>query len=36
MNLLQKLFNGWWPEVSLIGTVPAYGIYARHVKGVNN
>ena len=31
-----EVLNGWWPEVSLIGTVPAYGIYARHIKGVNN
>ena len=29
-----EVLNGWWPEVSLIGTVPAYGIYARHVKGL--
>lgn len=29
-----EILNGWWPEVSLIGTVPAYGIYARHIKGL--
>ncbi|MBK8882034.1 MAG: right-handed parallel beta-helix repeat-containing protein [Bacteroidales bacterium] len=29
-----EVLKGWWPEVSLIGTVPAYGIYARHIKGL--
>ncbi len=29
-----EILNGWWPEISLIGTVPAYGIYARHIKGL--
>jgi hypothetical protein len=29
-----ETLNGWWPEVSLIGTVPAFGIYARHIKGL--
>lgn len=24
----------WWPEFYLVGTLPAYGIYARHVKGL--
>ena len=25
---------GWWPEFHLVGTLPAYGLYARHVKGL--
>jgi hypothetical protein len=25
------VLNGWWPEVSLLGTIPAYGLYARHI-----
>ncbi|WP_303316276.1 glycosyl hydrolase family 28 protein [Flavivirga abyssicola] len=25
---------GWWPEFHLVGTLPAYGIFARHVKGI--
>lgn len=33
-----EVLKGWWPEVSLIGTVPSYGLYARHIKGltINN
>jgi hypothetical protein len=29
---------GWWPEFSLVGTLPASGLFARHVDGldVNN
>ncbi|TXE07238.1 glycoside hydrolase family 28 protein [Seonamhaeicola algicola] len=28
----------WWPEFYLVGTLPAHGIYARHIKGlfINN
>lgn len=34
---LETLGN-WWPEFSKVGTLPAYGIYARHINGltVNN
>ncbi len=33
-----ETLKGWWPEFSLVGTLPAYGIYARHVNGlyINN
>lgn len=34
-----EVLEGWWPEYTRFGgTVPAHGIYARHVKGlsVNN
>ena len=24
----------WWPEFFLVGTLPAYGIYARHINGL--
>ncbi len=32
------VLDGWWPEFHLVGTLPAYGIFARHVKllSVNN
>lgn len=30
----QEVLNGWWPEFSLVGTLPASGIYARHVDGL--
>lgn len=23
----------WWPEFYLVGTLPASGLYARHIKG---
>ena len=26
---------GWWPEFHLVGTLPAYGLYLRHVDGLN-
>ncbi len=29
------VLKGWWPEFHLIGTLPAYGVYARHIKGLN-
>lgn len=29
------VLGNWWPEFSLIGTLPAHGIYARHVKGLS-
>ncbi|WP_010181176.1 glycoside hydrolase family 28 protein [Aquimarina agarilytica] len=28
------VLKDWWPEFHLVGTLPAYGIYARHVKGL--
>lgn len=27
-----EVLDGWWPEFSLVGTLPASGIYMRHVK----
>lgn len=30
-----KVLNGWWPEFSLVGTLPAYGIFARHVENIS-
>lgn len=29
----QEVLKGWWPEFGLVGTLPASGIYARHIKG---
>lgn len=29
-----ELLDGWWPEFHLVGTLPASGIYARHIKGL--
>ncbi|MEL7589150.1 MAG: glycoside hydrolase family 28 protein [Prolixibacteraceae bacterium] len=29
-----EVLKGWWPEFSLIGTLPASGFYARHVDGL--
>ncbi|TXG38616.1 glycoside hydrolase family 28 protein [Seonamhaeicola maritimus] len=33
-----ETLGDWWPEFYLVGTLPAHGIYARHVKGllINN
>lgn len=33
-----ETLGDWWPEFYLVGTLPAYGIYARHVNGlfINN
>lgn len=28
------VLDGWWPEFHLVGTLPSYGVYARHVKGL--
>ncbi len=28
------VLKDWWPEFHLVGTLPAYGVYARHVKGL--
>ncbi|WP_298319465.1 glycosyl hydrolase family 28 protein [uncultured Aquimarina sp.] len=32
------VLDGWWPEFHLVGTLPAYGIFARHVSdlSINN
>lgn len=30
-----ETLEGWWPEFHLVGTLPAAGIYLRHVKGVS-
>jgi polygalacturonase len=30
----QEVLNGWWPEFRLVGTLPASGIYARHIDGL--
>lgn len=29
------VLNGWWPEFSRIGTLPASGIFARHIDGLH-
>ncbi|WP_298537536.1 glycosyl hydrolase family 28 protein [uncultured Algibacter sp.] len=29
------VLDGWWPEFHLVGTLPAYGIYARHVNNLS-
>ncbi|AUP80539.1 glycoside hydrolase family 28 protein [Flavivirga eckloniae] len=29
-----ETLSGWWPEFHLVGTLPAYGIYARHINGL--
>lgn len=29
-----EVLNGWWPEFSLVGTLPASGLFARHVDGL--
>ncbi len=26
--------KGWWPEFHITGTLPTYGLYARHIKGL--
>ena len=33
-----ETLDGWWPEFSKVGTLPASGIYARHIDGlyINN
>jgi polygalacturonase len=28
------VLDGWWPEFHLVGTLPASGIYARHMDGL--
>ncbi|QBG46623.1 glycoside hydrolase family 28 protein [Verrucomicrobia bacterium S94] len=34
-ELTPDVLEGWWPEYSRLGaTVPAFGIYARHVDGL--
>ncbi|MDV7185877.1 glycosyl hydrolase family 28 protein [Lutibacter sp. TH_r2] len=30
-----ETLGGWWPEFSKVGTLPASGIYARHIKGLS-
>ncbi|MFC2112528.1 glycoside hydrolase family 28 protein [Bacteroidota bacterium] len=30
-----EVLDGWWPEFRLVGTLPAYGIYARHLKNLS-
>ena len=29
-----EVLKNHWPEYSLIGPLPAYGVYARHIKGL--
>ena len=29
-----EVLNGWWPEFHLVGPLPGYGFYVRHVKGL--
>ncbi|PWJ58034.1 glycosyl hydrolase family 28 [Dyadobacter jejuensis] len=33
-ELTLPVLGNWWPEFKLLGTLPAFGIYARHVKGL--
>lgn len=30
----QEVMEGWWPEFYGVGTLPAHGIYARHMDGL--
>ena len=30
-----EILNGWWPEFSKVGTLPASGIFARHMNGLH-
>lgn len=30
-----ETLDGWWPEFHLVGTLPASGIFARHVDGIS-
>lgn len=30
-----ETLEGWWPEYSLVGTLPAHGIFVRHVDGLS-
>ena len=30
-----EVLNGWWPEFSLVGTLPASGFFARHINGLH-
>jgi polygalacturonase len=29
-----EVLDGWWPEFHLVGTLPAFGLYARHIRGL--
>lgn len=29
-----EVLDGWWPEFSLVGTLPASGLFARHIDGL--
>lgn len=29
-----EVLGEWWPEFYLVGTLPAYGLYARHLNGL--
>lgn len=29
-----EVLNGWWPEFSLVGTLPASGFFGRHIDGL--
>ncbi len=29
------VLDEWWPEFHLVGTLPSYGIYARHIKDLH-
>ncbi|ANQ49188.1 glycoside hydrolase family 28 protein [Flammeovirga sp. MY04] len=33
-ELTPEIMKGWWPEFSLLGTLPASGIYLRHMENV--
>ncbi|MBK1875292.1 glycoside hydrolase family 28 protein [Pelagicoccus mobilis] len=30
-----ETLEGWWPEFYRVGTLPAYGLYARHMDGLS-
>ena len=34
MEYTIDVLDGWWPEFHLVGTLPASGIYARHMNGL--
>lgn len=35
LEVLDEVRKAWWPEFYGVGTLPAYGIYARHIKGLS-
>lgn len=35
LEVLDEVRKAWWPEFYGVGTLPAYGVYARHIKGLS-